>query len=256
MVVLIATTVRFHGLESDSSNLAEPLARPQLQVAFQYMMITSYRPLRDALPLSLAHLSYGMNVEKHQTDSFLEAQARDTSMLAQDEDAERDASNQKNGDTELARISTDANTAGGDSAVGLTDNQRDVEMAQLGEVSDGVVAQDFAGTQPANPEGNAQPSLGESARPEDTLEEDAFSHPATKEPQRVIWLPLDELGLADAEVRDNEMVGIRSTHRDAVLNNKVSCAEGAEVLAAIPYRPFLNTSGGAGSRRGQWSATR
>jgi hypothetical protein len=176
-----------------------------------------------------------MNVEKHQTDSFLEAQAGDTSMLAQDEEAERDASNQKNGDTELARISTDVNTAGGDSAVGLTDNQRDVEMAQLGEVSDGVVAQDFAAAQPANPEGNAQPSLGESARPEDTLEEDAFSHPATKEPQRVIWLPLDELGLADAEVRDNEMVGIRSTHRDAVLDSKVSCGR-RRGTRCLPFR--------------------
>jgi len=229
-----------------------------LQVAFQYVMITSYGPLKDALPLSLAHLSYGMPVEKHQTDSFLEAQAADRSMLTGDTGIEWNTNRQKNEDTELARISTDVNTTGGDSAVGLTDSQRDVEMAQMDrptEIAEGVVAQDFAGTQMDNQEGGAQRSLAESRRTEETLEEDAFSHPATKEPQRVIWLPLDELGLADAEVRDNELVGIKSTHRDAVLDSKVSCK--APGLPALPFpRCRSEPLFAAGSRRGQWSATR
>jgi hypothetical protein len=51
---------------------------------------------------------------------------------------------------------------------------------------------------------------------------DAFAHPATKEPQRIIWLPEDELGLAGAEVKDNLSVGILSTTKDAVLDSKVS----------------------------------
>lgn len=51
---------------------------------------------------------------------------------------------------------------------------------------------------------------------------DAFAHPATKEPQRIIWLPEDELGLAVAEVKDNLSVGITATTKDAVLDSKVS----------------------------------
>lgn len=51
----------------------------------------------------------------------------------------------------------------------------------------------------------------------------AFAHPATKEPQRIIWLPEDELGLAEAEVKDNLSVGIASTTKDAVLDDEVSC---------------------------------
>ncbi|KAJ9102196.1 hypothetical protein QFC20_005025 [Naganishia adeliensis] len=49
---------------------------------------------------------------------------------------------------------------------------------------------------------------------------DAFAHPASKEPQRIIWLPEDELGLAVAEVQDNQSIGILSTTKDAVLDNK------------------------------------
>jgi hypothetical protein len=50
---------------------------------------------------------------------------------------------------------------------------------------------------------------------------DAFAHPASKEPQRIIWLPEDELGLAVTEVQDNQSIGILSTTKDAVLDNKV-----------------------------------
>lgn len=51
---------------------------------------------------------------------------------------------------------------------------------------------------------------------------DAFTHPAAKEPQRVVWLPQDELGLAAAESTDNRAIGILSTTRDAFLSQKVS----------------------------------
>jgi hypothetical protein len=51
---------------------------------------------------------------------------------------------------------------------------------------------------------------------------DAFSHPASKEPQRTVWLPEDDLGLALAEAADNRAIGITSTTTDAYLNRKVS----------------------------------
>jgi hypothetical protein len=52
--------------------------------------------------------------------------------------------------------------------------------------------------------------------------QDAFSHPASKEPQRTVWLPEDDLGLAMAEAADNRAIGISSTTTDAYLNRKVS----------------------------------
>lgn len=60
-------------------------------------------------------------------------------------------------------------------------------------------------------------------RSREDYDADAFAHPATKEPQRIIWLPEDELGLAEAEVKDNLSVGIASTTKDAVLDKEVSC---------------------------------
>jgi hypothetical protein len=45
----------------------------------------------------------------------------------------------------------------------------------------------------------------------------AFFHPASKEPQRVIWLPADKLGLCAAEVEKNRELGIESSSRHAWL---------------------------------------
>jgi hypothetical protein len=50
---------------------------------------------------------------------------------------------------------------------------------------------------------------------------DAFFHPATKDPQRIIWLPRDQLGLADDEIERNAAAGVQSTNLNAVLNGKV-----------------------------------
>jgi hypothetical protein len=71
---------------------------------------------------------------------------------------------------------------------------------------------------------------------------DAFAHPATKEPQRIIWLPEDELGLAGAEVKDNLSVGILSTTKDAVLDSKV------RTMSLIATRPLMRPLNRARSR--------
>ena len=57
---------------------------------------------------------------------------------------------------------------------------------------------------------------------EDGNDPNAFFHPATKEPQRILWLPRDELGLCEAEIEANASAGVESTHRYAILNVKVS----------------------------------
>ena len=57
---------------------------------------------------------------------------------------------------------------------------------------------------------------------EDENDPNAFFHPATKEPMRILWLPKDELGLCDAEIESNKAMGIDAVHRFATLNAKVS----------------------------------
>jgi hypothetical protein len=88
-----------------------------------------------------------------------------------------------------------------------------------------IQAVDFAGAEASAPEDNAQRAANKESAGERNREDydiSAFAHPASKEPQRVIWLPEDELGLTAAEIRDNMSIGILSTSKDAVLNNKVS----------------------------------
>ena len=51
---------------------------------------------------------------------------------------------------------------------------------------------------------------------------DAFFHPATKEPMRILWLPQDELGLCAAEIGDNSKAGFTATSSNAILTSKVS----------------------------------
>lgn len=76
---------------------------------------------------------------------------------------------------------------------------------------------------------------------------DAFSHPASKEPQRYIWLPEDELGLAAAEAADNRAIGIASTTRDALLNRKVSGTE-----QKIRLSGWADEWGDSGQGRDHW----
>ena len=47
-----------------------------------------------------------------------------------------------------------------------------------------------------------------------------FAPPAASRPQRVIWLPLDKLGLAMGEVKANEEAGIESDVAAAEMNEK------------------------------------
>ncbi|KAJ9093395.1 hypothetical protein QFC21_006425 [Naganishia friedmannii] len=86
-----------------------------------------------------------------------------------------------------------------------------------------VQAVDFGGAEASVPEDKAQLAANKESAGERNREDYdvfAFAHPASKEPQRVIWLPEDELGLAAAEIKDNMSIGIMSTSKDAVLNNK------------------------------------
>jgi hypothetical protein len=51
-------------------------------------------------------------------------------------------------------------------------------------------------------------------------EEYGFAHPAASRPQRIVWLPLDPLGLVKEEVKANREAGVDVAVQDAVMNEK------------------------------------
>ena len=96
-------------------------------------------------------------------------------------------------------------------------DSNDVELGQLGQSLD---AEDDNSQEErffAVPGGPGIRRIQE----EDGNDRHAFFHPATKEPQRILWLPRDELGLCEAEIEANASAGVDSTHRYAILNAKV-----------------------------------
>ncbi|KAG8707762.1 hypothetical protein FRC08_000307 [Ceratobasidium sp. 394] len=61
-------------------------------------------------------------------------------------------------------------------------------------------------------------NVGEAGKRNDGPED--FTHPAAIEPQQVIWLPRDPLGLAQAEETELKAVGIEVSTENAVLDEK------------------------------------
>ncbi|KAJ9120951.1 hypothetical protein QFC22_002887 [Naganishia vaughanmartiniae] len=259
------------------------------QLAVHYIIIDSYGPLKKALPLSLAYLSYGMPKEHGHEGSILEGSEanfdpRPTAIQRQSEQAGGHSDGQnttEEDDTDGGAFDRYSDTSEDRQHINKpmpVDNAKQLEMDDLSQwrspgsipghpldpayhhnvqsetskereaqqargniqsaAHDAVVdvpprnahspmqpiqAVDFAGAEASAPEDQAQQAANkESAgeRNRENYDVFAFAHPASKEPQRVIWLPEDELGLAAAEIKDNMSIGILSTSKDAVLNNK------------------------------------
>lgn len=86
---------------------------------------------------------------------------------------------------------------------------------------DGVNRHDHADG--SNTNGTATPSSREEAEIEA-----AFTHPAAKLEQQTIWIPQDQLGIADEAVRDYRARGIKASNRGTTLTGKgkVEISEG------------------------------
>lgn len=65
---------------------------------------------------------------------------------------------------------------------------------------------------------------------------DAFFPPATKQPQMILWLPRDELGLSEYEIEANAAAGVDSSSRRAVLNH-----EGKVRISGQPPKQHIKT---------------
>ncbi|EKM58161.1 uncharacterized protein PHACADRAFT_26687 [Phanerochaete carnosa HHB-10118-sp] len=161
---------------------------------FNIIINNSYSPLVHALPLSLADKTGGYDLNR--------------------EAAEQD-------------LHDNASTADGHSIVGDDDVKKEraphapidaVESAPLGESK----ASASSSPNPADdPESNPETANPPEVKP---VDEDAgpkeFYHPASVEPQRIVWIPEDQLGLAAEEEREIRDVGIRVSTEGAIMNEK------------------------------------
>ncbi|ODO06502.1 hypothetical protein L198_01735 [Cryptococcus wingfieldii CBS 7118] len=279
-------------------------------VFFQYTIVVQYGPLKHCLPLSLAHLSYGMPKEAHHEDSVIGEAYHDEGEKIGDGERKRDilrkfgnshinftpsrqplidrkAERQESGDTvevdivdEPSEISFSPTSPCSEKGKGGA-IKRDREATLVGktELSEkGTYLDDDRGpdvvavpspsrifsssptktrSRGSNISLSAPPYASRPSSPAPTTEtyavdnpedghasrrhhyfavpggpgvlhhkvEDeatAFFHPATKNPQMVIWLPEDELGLSKAEVEANMRAGVKSSLEGAWLNEKGS----------------------------------
>lgn len=281
MIVLIVCTVR---LATFSWKLTP-------QAATHYVLIVSYKPLIHSLPLSLAHLSYGMPKETGHEGSVIGEYTEDhdnsstehltkppkislppsppppgatttdgaftpEKQMYQPDAAALAENGTSSSTTPVNAEQSDQMPAARDFAFpadGIDDAQYPPPTPQA--PGDGPEHTDGVATAPGAPVGSTHPealemgTLGQHPEPENEddreypyfavpggpgvqrLEEEdendpnAFFHPATKEPMRVLWLPRDELGLCEAEIEANRKIGIPSVHRYAVLNRKVGGVE-------------------------------
>lgn len=160
--------------------------------AFFHLIIqNSYGPLIHALPISLADQTGGFDLNREVAEQDL----RDRSSIADGQS--------------------------------LSDADTKKEKTQRTSVTSTAFASAQSSPHPSNntkenPEGDDP----RTANPPEIkpVDEDAgpkeFYHPASVEPQRVVWLPHDQLGLAEEEEREIHEAGIAVSTEGAVMDEK------------------------------------
>lgn len=63
--------------------------------------------------------------------------------------------------------------------------------------------------------------MGRNAKEDEMEHENAFTHPAAKTDQQIIWLPRDSLGLGEEAVGQLRRMKIRASYHDALVTEKV-----------------------------------
>lgn len=116
-------------------------------------------------------------------------------------------------------------------------SRADQEAQQIRESEDGIPLTRLSSHSEAqdpvsDPEGQLEPDEmeayfalpgGPGVRNQDETDgndPDAFFPPETKEPQMILWLPKDELGLCEYEIEMNAQAGVESSCRRAILNHE------------------------------------
>ncbi|KAK4689955.1 calcium permeable stress-gated cation channel, partial [Tremellales sp. Uapishka_1] len=207
-------------LARDENNKVSAIPQGALMVAIHYILLVSYGPLINSLPLSLAYMSYGMPKETgHEgseaanepaVNSSTERLTLQSSPQIYNNEKQPRSAEGLTGETQTPNTTPSASTRPGPP---VSSEQEDVELGNLGHNQEEEEDEEAFFAVPGGP------GVVRGMR-DDGNDPDAFFHPATKEPQRILWLPRDELGLTAAEIKENGAVGIQSTDQFAVLNHK------------------------------------
>ncbi|QRW10341.1 tranport-associated late exocytosis protein [Ceratobasidium sp. AG-Ba] len=169
-----------------------------ITLGYNLIIRGSYAPLIHPLPLTLAHKSYGMPKEIH----------------SQNDDEVRDESDLNERD--FGRKSSDA--ASGKRPLNGSKEPLTVEQqAKFDKLERERADNEVAAKNKPKVEEYGK-NVGEAGKRNDGPED--FTHPAAIEPQQIIWLPKDPLGLAEAEERELKADGIEVSTEHAQMDEK------------------------------------
>lgn len=216
---------------------------PPPQIGFHLTLNDSYGPLSTALPLSLAHKSYGMPAESGHSDSVIGQDEEEQQNLIASSSINNDKEplNQSQIQSSNQSLPTPVAGSGGDttkppvahrqqSGFEMQDNPVAQEWSRSSEdveshsgAARAIKSKDFSNGEEEHLQGSTKGS-GVATPPQsrdDRRLAAAFAHPATKDPQQIIWVPRDALGLGEEAVRLMKKLKIEATDKDATINEKV-----------------------------------
>ncbi|KAI0350828.1 DUF221-domain-containing protein [Trametes cingulata] len=170
--------------------------------AFFHMIINnSYGPLTHFLPLTLAEMTHGAK------DPNVAAAAQELDDQASFKDVRTSDVEKKTARKRTSPSGSVDSTSG--KAKGAATAIEDAERGRAASAKPGAPGVERTEEQESSIRG-----VDEDAGPKD------FYHPASVEPQPIIWLPRDPLGLGEAEERAIREAGIKVSTKDARMDGK------------------------------------
>ena len=183
--------------------MSVPILTDYLSAGFNTIINNSYGPLLHALPLTLAHKSYGMKQEP-------DLPSGEEGDEMEQENAEIAQEEREKGGKPLPPISQPAPLGG--QPVSPTRKTAGPSPTDPNAPFNKAKAIEANGEED---EDDVQPiTEKEKTAPTD------FNHPSTYEPQRTIWMAQDELGVALQEAKALHADGIDVSMEHAVMNEK------------------------------------
>ncbi|KAK7677350.1 hypothetical protein QCA50_019680 [Cerrena zonata] len=171
---------------------------------FHIIINNSYGPLIHSLPLTLADKSFGSLPDENRE----EAERKLSQQASIEETKSKPEKKPPVADTDL-EVGTGASTSPNPAVDTRKSDKATVEHVPGSSEADAVSSRHSKTSDPPSIK-----ALDEEAGPKE------FYHPASVEPQRIIWLPKDQLGLAEAEVHAIREKGIEVSTENAKMNGK------------------------------------
>ncbi|KAH7332874.1 DUF221-domain-containing protein [Rhizoctonia solani] len=166
---------------------------------YHFVINDSYNALLHPLPLTLAHKSHGMPREHHSSQD-------DEAVRDEDELRERDFGRQSSSDSAARPLTKNGEPLTAEQQVKLDKLERERAEHEM-----------HARSAPPKSEKYGK-NVAEEGKHNDGPED--FTHPAAIEPQRVVWLPRDALGVAEAEEYELRSEGIEASTENATIDEK------------------------------------